>query len=147
MSGPTNPTEAYFDKGLWGHDGTQWRRLNLLWGFYDRWSESKSGTAGASGYWLVGTAVVPAGYVYVLQAAALLCMNRATTSASISVTDGTVEVPVSASAALAANTFLFFAGEAVLKADDRLYFYLNGTANGDTIVSVAWGYKMRINLG
>ena len=39
MSGPTAPAEAHFDKGSWGWDLTQWRKLGLLWGYTDRLAE------------------------------------------------------------------------------------------------------------
>jgi len=142
--GPTQPTEQYFDKGLWGYDGVRWRKLPLLWGYSDRWFENLDYTADAT-YILRKSAAVPAGYVYVLEAAALLLLQRATTSASIEVLPaGAPGCPVQNAAALAANTWLFWVGRATLKAGDQVQLYLNNCQAGDTFSGRIWGYKMAV---
>lgn len=142
--GPTDPSEAHFDKGLWGWDLSQWRKLSQLWGYTDRWFANLDTTA-TDTYVLERTGVVPPGYVYVLEAAALLLFDRATTSAAVEIRiEGTAGCPVVEAATLAANTWLVWAGRATLKAGDQVQLYLNGCQVDDTFRGRVWGYKMAV---
>ena len=144
MSGPTNPTETYFDKGLWGHDGTLWRKLNLLWGYYDRWAEDLSGDAGATGEYSDSTVAVPSGYVYVAKLIFLRNISHACSSPSFWFTCGGVDYFVSYTATLAQYIPVIWNGEVALKAGDQVGIYVGGCTEGDDVKTGVLGYKMKI---
>ena len=147
MSGPTNPTEAYFDKGLWGHDGTQWRRLNLLWGYYDRWTDrvavSSTGEENTSAF----TTAVPAGYVYVAQSV-FGYHSGATAKFALLRLDDNDKLPIlEMTPSLAQYTGITAKQAITLKEGDQLECRVTSLASGQSVeISVA-GYKMKVDLG
>ena len=73
MPGITNPTEEYFKDGGWGWDGTQWRKLNLTFGYYDRYAEKQEGINVPAGTQTFNFATVPANEVWVITAFTAYC--------------------------------------------------------------------------
>ena len=147
MSGPTNPTEAYFDKGLWGHDGTQWRRLNLLWGYYDRWTVrvavSSTGAENTSAF----TTAVPAGYVYVAQSVFAYHSDATARLTLLRLDDNDKRPILEMTPSLAQYTGITAKQAITLKEGDQLECRITYLTPGKSLeISVA-GYKMRINLG
>lgn len=144
MSGPTDPVEAHFDKGTWGWDLTQWRKLPMLWGYSDRYAERLSDTtmpAGNSN--LTGTAV-PAGEVWRVTGLALLRDGATCTQMRVHVNyGGTIIEPVNVLNPTA-NQLYPFVTDFTLKAGDYLYCrYYGMTLNDDAYLHI-WGYKMAI---
>jgi len=144
MGGITNPAEEYFKDGTWGWDGTQWRKLNLLWGFYDRICERiavADATAGTND--LIHT-IIPSGQVWILER---WCgINSATASnCFIYHNDGSLSHVVKSYQPLPAGAYADFAFPAhVLKAGDVLIVSFTMCALHDTLYSDIFGYKMTV---
>lgn len=142
--GITDPSELHFGKGLWGFDGSVWRKLPMLWGFSAGWVEDLGGTKSGAGTYSQLSTAVPAGYVYVLHS--LLAINNTGARGLVQVykrSGGTVYtlnqvnapaqyVPVSWSGALA------------LAAGDQVGVYMTACLDGDAIDACAVGYKMAV---
>lgn len=142
--GPTQATEEYFNRGTWGHDETQWRKLALLWGYSDRWAEwlgeTKSGAGAFSGL----TVVVPAGYVYVARFAFVRNNTGNRGAASIAFYDATNYHYCAYDASPVAWVPLLWNGALPLKAGDRMYTGMASCLDADVIQAGVWGYKMKV---
>jgi len=144
MSGVTDPASPYFKDGQWGWDGTVWRKLPLVWGYYDRYAERVvDDTADAGTNWVSST-VVPAGSVYVVQALAAVDLTSAMTSALLSAIDGTYGYNLAVAGALAAGVPILWSGEVVLKQGDQITATYRGCTLNDDLELMVWGYKMKI---
>lgn len=142
--GPTQETEEHFRHGQWGHDGTQWRKLPLTWGYTDRWVEYVEDLNAAAGTNTLACAAVPAGYVYVLQA--MISQNVNTITAhSKEVRGDSITAVLARDAAVAAGlTKELFPIGVALKAGDIARCRFIGCALNDDINLVVWGYKMKV---
>ncbi|GAG75277.1 unnamed protein product [marine sediment metagenome] len=65
--GIAKPTEKHFDKGSWGWDGSQWRKLAMIWGYSGIWDKDLGGEASGA-FYISNSSVIPAGEIWVLQA-------------------------------------------------------------------------------
>uniref|UniRef100_A0A6M3LHY9 Uncharacterized protein n=1 Tax=viral metagenome TaxID=1070528 RepID=A0A6M3LHY9_9ZZZZ len=146
MSGPTDPAEAHFDKGLWGYDGSEWRKLQLLWGYYDRWQEYLGETKSGDGHFTVSCAAVPAGYVYVLQMATLVNDTGARGAVRIWARTGSSLFFLVGKVTPAQYEPLVWTGALALKAGDYVQLQQLSCQDGDMIYCGVWGYKMRIAM-
>jgi len=145
-SGPTNPSEAYFDKGLWGYDGSQWRKLQLVFGYYDRWAEGLGGTKSGDGTYVKSSAAVPAGYVYVVQGISLINGSGARGPVLLHYRAGAVDVVVGFDDAPLIYQPTLFTGVLVLKEGDYVMVEQASCLNGDVLTGGVCGYKMRVDL-
>jgi len=144
MSGPTDPAEEHFDKGLWGWDLTQWRKLPMLWGYSAGWAEDLSGTQSGAGNYLATTTAVPAGYVYVLQSAMIRNDVNARTRADIYLARSGSNYLIYVNAAPVVAIGNIVNGSWVLMPGDQVLVYYVGCLDGDVLVGGVWGYKMAI---
>lgn len=129
----------------YGFLGAAWQKLQLLWGYTDRWAERVSTTAAVAGQNELLSAAVPAGYVYVVQAVSLVNLNNAVTSAVISITTGSAYPVLTEAAPVAAGIFTKWTGAATLAAGDKVYSRLQGCTLDDDLYLDILGYKMKIN--
>jgi len=127
-----------------GWDLTAWRKSALLWGYTDRYLEAILETDASTGYNQLQTSAVPAGYIYVIQTMAARNVNNNPTNVFLMVSDGTTAVPVNVVLAPGANTWVFWAGAAVLKEGDKVRANFNGCVLNDNLELRVWGYKMAI---
>jgi len=146
MSGPTDPAEAHFDKGLWGFDGSEWQKLGLIWGYYDRWGEDLGATKSGDGTYNAITTAVPAGYVYVLQGISLVNISGARGMMRFYAEVGVPYYTVAVSVTPAQYVPLVFVGNGVLKAGDSVVVNQLSCLNGDVLYGGVWGYKMKLSM-
>ena len=145
MTGITNPTEEYFKDGLWGWDGTQWRKLGLLFGYYDRLADqvvNYNATAGTN--WLEGDPV-PEGEVHVIQVAAAANTVSNVAHIYLRANAGDAGCPLADEYNVAAGHWIFVVTGIVMKAGDFLSCAFYGCADGDDLYLRWWGYKMRVS--
>ena len=143
-SGPTQPTEQYFDKGLWGYDGTVWRKLPLLWGYTDRLAEQKVNlNANAGGNYLVHT-TVPAGEVWVVTAHVAVNLNTAGAVVMRGFFGGTDMLVYDHGTPGAGVWHTSPPMNIVAKAGDILVGAFYGCTAGDDLYSILYGYKMAV---
>jgi hypothetical protein len=144
MGGITNPTEEYFKDGIWGHDGTRWRKLNLVWGYYDRLCEQQANLNAAAGVNFLNHTAVPVGEVWVVTGASAVDSNTATLI-QLGMTCGAAAPVVFSYGTPVAGTWVATpAANYVLKAGDLMWTLFVACALNDDIYSNIWGYKMRI---
>jgi len=131
-------------KGIAGWTGTGYVRLPMLWGYSDRWFESVTHTKSGAGNYTLLTAVVPAGYVYVVDFVTTVDANTVCTHYHELYAAG-AGVVLQVYTGVGANiwTPTFPVGVA-LKESDRVGASFVTCADGDVLYLKVWGYKMRI---
>ena len=144
MSGPTDPTEAHFDKGLWGWDLTQWRKLPVLWGYSAIWDKDLGGTATGT-VWNKSTSAIPAGEVWVLQGISIRNLTRATVAVTVYIIRASgAEIYLDYAANQALGLPMLATGLFALVEGDRVWVYVGGCQAGDVIKGGVVGYKMSL---
>jgi len=142
--GHTDPALPTFKGGTHGWDGTQWRKLPLLWGYSDRWYECGA-WMGDGATEMGSTSAVPPGYIYILQKAAAMDLNSAPSSICIRLyTDGGGYGMVGQDLSPVQGKYLIVDGPMVLKEGDYVTAVFGGTTNLDELRLRVWGYKMAI---
>lgn len=145
-SGPTDPAEPYFDKGLWGFDGSQWYKLAMLWGYSDRYVEIVTEENVSAGKVTVNLTVVPAGEVWVIES---LQGQHGTAVERVdfqvgNATDGYHYVGIETQTA--GGLSVFWTGRLTLKAGDKVVVIFRNCTAGEDLIASAWGYKMEVAL-
>ena len=132
--------------GLCGYTGADWQKLQMLWGYYDRWAELVSNLDAATGENNLNSAAVLAGYVHVLLAA----WGQDNTSdpgvVDIRVWDGTQYHALAYETPGGIAIPALWAGMAVLKEGDKANVRLRGCTLHDDLYAGFIGYKMRLDL-
>ena len=144
MSGITDPTEEYFKDGLWGWDGTQWCKLNLLFGYSGPYSEYASNTNLPAGISDLAGSTVPAGEVWVV-----LGMLGAVTSTTCSefrfgFHNGTDRIICKQVQTPTSSKFYDYQGMLILAAGYYALLRVYNATAGDDAYLYAWGYKMKV---
>lgn len=143
-SGPVVPTAEYFDKGQWGWDGSQWRKLPLLWGYSDNYIEAQSDLNAAA---VVGTltfATVPAGEIWRITQWIGVDVQTKCTNYILELVRSAVPYSFSTVVPAAANDYKGTQCDVILKEDDSLRMAFVGTVAGDDIYGWVHGYKMAV---
>lgn len=142
--GPTDPAEAHFDKGLWAWDGSQWRKLPMLFGYSAVLSLAVSETSAPAGTYNLDSGVVPAGEIWIVNVLVGTAVSGSCTSFRFGyVHDGSqvfveeVVTPVSAQ-------LYNFVGQIVLDAGDYLRARFYGLTLNDDVYLYVTGYKMAV---
>ena len=144
MTGITNPTEEYFKDGLWGWDGTQWRKAGVPLWYRSSYFEDLGGTATGS-YWSKYSSPVPSGYIYVITAISIRNTSRAPTITEIVVYNELNEyIHLEWAASLDVTQPLIFRGYQILGEGWKIRVVTNGTQSGDTIIARVAGFKVAI---
>jgi len=140
----TNPTEPFFKDGQWGWDGTQWRKLNLLWGYNDVYGDyvEEAGT-GADPVTFYGAAVglgevwkVCGASVYHISGTCDLFIIGAYVGGTL-IYMATVDDPV----AYKPYPITF---EVFLKYQDKMFVTYENLASAEVALMWFWGYKMKV---
>jgi len=144
MSGPTDPAEAHFDKGLWGWDGTQWRKLPMLWGYSDRYVEKEVDASADVGLNYLVFSTVPAGEIWVISSVVWANLISACSTITAQLYDGAEAYAVFVETPSVADVYKATLCNLVLKAGDNLRVDFSGCTAGDVLLAFASGYKMAI---
>jgi len=142
--GPTQPTEQYFDKGLWGYDSTQWRKLSLVWGYTDRLADQESLADAAAGTNTLVHTTVPAGEVWVITGGSVIDAQTAATCSFLAVLGGVGFFIYSYGTLTPWRYSAMPACHFVLKAGDYVQSEFGSCVLNDDLVSNVWGYKMGV---
>jgi hypothetical protein len=145
MSGITNPAEEYFKDGLWGWNGSKWKKLALLLGYTDRWAEDAAGIKSGAGTYQYDTAAVPSGYVYVAAVVSLLNITGARGMCRLFAMGGANYVCLAATVTPAQYVPTIFTGMITLKEGDYLRLTQLSCQDGDVLYGGVYGYKMAIS--
>ena len=144
MTGITNPTEEYFKDGLWGWDGTRWRKAGVPLWYRSSYFEDLGGTATGT-YWDKHSTAVPAGYVYVVSALSLRNEARASGRTEFLLyNDAGQCIHLAWSTSLAQYQPLIWAGNAILSEGWKIRVTMATIQSGDEISGGLAGYKVAI---
>ncbi len=144
MSGITNPAEEYFKDGLWGWDGSVWRKLPMLWGYSDRWAEVQDHDMTSDATYSFDTVAVPAGYVYKLEHATIANQSAVRGMAYIAISLSAIAYPLVLTLEPARYQAVTWTGSLTLKEGDKIIFRQLSCITDDVIRAAAWGCKMKI---
>lgn len=119
--------------------------FNLIWGYNDRYAEADSELDPDAGEYYAYFTTVPAGEVWVLQ----LVMGADVTNAKriqlrVEIT-GAAAYMLKDETPAAADQWVLWSGEVVLKEGDRASVRFFSVTAGDDLYWRAWGYKMVIS--
>jgi len=146
MSGPTDPSEAHFDKGLWGFDGTVWRKLGIVWGYKDTVVEQVYDPDAVAGDSSIYTTVVPAGEVHKIENIVFADTNTVCTSVLVYAIIDSVSVVIINKVSPPAGVYQSYQLVVTLGPGDRLRCRFLGCALNDDLNLHVCGYKMGITL-
>ena len=144
MTGITNPTEEYFKDGLWGWDGTQWRKAGLPLWYRVTYMENLGGTATGSS-WEKYTSLVPSGYVYVIKAASIRNLTRVTGATQFLVLNNAGNyVQLAWVKSLDQYQPLMWGGDIIMSEGWKFGVIMAGTQTDDVVAGSVAGYKVAI---
>ena len=143
-SGPTQATEQYFDKGLWGFDGTQWRKLPMLLGFSSQFAQENHVANATAGTNVLNLATVPAGEIWRVSSIAAFDANSVVTAISFGASLTTFTHYLATVDTPAASVLLLWSGEIVLIAGQLVTCSFYGCTLNDDLYLTACGYKMAV---
>ena len=144
MSGITDPTEEYFKDGLWGWDGSRWRKLGLIFGYYDRLVGQAAYYDATAGNHTLESTAVPTGELWVVQQVSSINMNTAVTKIRLGVTTESTGCGLKDEVPAAADQWVTWGGQITLKEGDKIYVIFYGCNAGDDIILRWWGYKVSV---
>jgi len=144
MTGITNPTEEYFKDGLWGWDGTRWRKLALLWGYsaayYERLTQAE-----ATAETMMDGSTVPAGEVWVVTSVVAWDNDNIITDITGFTYGDAVWIALGQKQSFtAAQEYWEWRGSIVVPAGGHIRVRFRGCTVGDDLFVDICGYKMRI---
>jgi len=137
-------TAADLTPGVMGWDGSAWRKLPLLWGYSDRYSEKESEDNVAAGTHYLSFTAVPEGEVWVITAYTAYCTTANPSSLRLGVIQGGIELFLAQQIPTVAGVLLPMTGQLVLRKDDYLRAGFLSCALNDDIRAFACGYKMKV---
>lgn len=142
--GPKKPTEEYFNRGLWGWRGSQWRKLPILWGYTAQYIERISDTDLDEGAQYTNGAAVGAGYIYYVFGATARVISATCSQLRFMpyLADGLSDMwrvvpPVS-------NLMYYIDRQFVMAEGDYIAVRGYDYTAGDDLHVVVWGYKMAV---
>ena len=138
--------EVGYLAGLCGHTGEDWRKLQMLWGYYDTVAELLLNDDLAAGYNSLLGAVVPAGEVWRITAASIRYVGTVPDSIMVGAVIDPTTVFVIAQESPVSNLWYPALLDLVLKEGDRMSFVVFGATATDDLYGRYAGYKMRLNL-
>jgi len=144
VSGITNPAEAFFKDGAWGWDSTQWRKLSMLWGYSDTYSQGRSDTSSPAGLLQLDFSVVPAGEVWHIYGMSFYFISATCSEIRVLAYIGGGGTYVDVERSPTSGFLYAFHFNVVLKAGDYLVAWFNTMTLNDDGYAWAWGYKMKV---
>ena len=146
MAGPTDPAEAHFDKGLWGFDGTVWRKLPYLWGYSDRYAASVENTNAAAGSNALYLTAVPENELWKIEIVKALNYNKLVETTLLMKSAAGDYVEFYRETPTVLTKAMFWTGSITAKYGDQVCASFIGCDAGNDLFLTAWGTKMYLAL-
>jgi len=144
MSGITDPTEEYFKDGLWGWDGTQWRKAGLPLWYRGQVTEQEVNTNAAAGANTLTGSTVPADEVWIIQIIEAIDLNTTLAELEIRWNAGGVWLTLASETSVVANHWIIIFPQIILAPGNYLTAYFNGCTAGDDLYLRYAGYKVKL---
>ena len=142
MSGITDPTEEYFKDGLWGWDGSRWRKLNLLFGYNRPYNDLKGNPDVPAGASDLAGSTVPEDEVWVVCGMAMYVVSASCSLVRFGFWNGNTRVFCKEVQAPASERIYDFQGTLILAAGYYILIRMYNMTAGDDAILYGWGYKM-----
>lgn len=144
MPGITDPAEAYFKDGQWGWDGTQWRKLPLVFGYSGLLGILVSDTDLAAGSVHLPTSTVPAGYLWIVTNINMRYIGTPPTRMTITMKVNGLGCDLLRQLAPVSDTMYSAQGWWICGFDDYLDLYIVGATATDDAHMYVTGFTMAI---
>ena len=144
MAAITDPTEEYFKDGVWGWDGSQWRKLPLLFGYSDRYAERVGPVTAVSGTNQLDLSTVPSGEIWVITSISAWASSSNISRVDLRVIVGSDVFVLKATGYSTAYHTVDWQGTIILAAGDYIRVQFSGASGGEALDAWAVGYKMKI---
>jgi len=141
----TQSTEEYFKDGLWGWNGTVWKKLSLLWGYTDSIVETRSNLNSPAVVGVLTFSTVPPGEVWRITQWVGVDVTTACTNYILAILRSATPYSLSTVVPSAANDYKGSACDLILKEGDALTISFVGTVLNDDIYGWVHGYKMGVS--
>ena len=144
MTGITNPTEEYFKDGIWGWDGSQWRKQGILLGYHSALSLNIINSNASAGTNILETDAVEMNYLWVMETIGVANVNTAPSRLTIYVYRGGTNYPLLDTSSTVVGVYSIWNGQLVMVAGDRIRAYIYGCTAGDDLYLRVLGYKVTL---
>ena len=144
MSGITDPTEEYFKDGIWGWDGTQWRKAGLPLWYADRLAGDVINFNADAGVNNLEGDATPAGELWIVQRVAGVNSTSGVARLLIRALSSTHSIALTDAYDVVAGHWVTVATELLMKQSDHLSCHFNGCTAGDDLYLCWWGYKVKV---
>lgn len=144
MPGITDPSEEYFKDGIWGWNGSAWRKAGLHFSYSDQVLGQVVETNAAAGTNTLSGSSPAAGEIWVITAMEIHNTASAVNTARLAVRASSVNYWLAASPALAAKVGLSWSGVVILAYGDVPYAGMWGCTANDDLYFHYLGYKMTV---
>ena len=142
--GPTNPAEQHFNKGGWGWDGTQWRKLPMLWGYTDTTGEKISQASDVAATFWIQTADPDPGKIWRIQGLSLYRSVNVPTFVRVQVYRNAALDNINDLSVPVVTRYYSFPFDIVLKEGQYLKLGFAGATVGELCEVTYWGYEMAV---
>ena len=136
--------EGAVKQAIHGYDGTQWRKLGLLFGYTDRWFEQVVIADAAAGNNFLDAAPVPSGYVYVSSVIAGVDATSNLAEILFGIKIGETYYYMKRVPTPGVAIYAEWSGAGIFKAGDIPMVVMTGVTAHDVLVANFWGYKMAV---
>lgn len=144
MAGITDPAEDYFKDGIWGWNGSAWRKLALIPGISSLYREVESSIGVGAGTQNLQFSACPAGKMRIISQFSARCTTANPTYIILLANLGGKWHFIEAKNYNNAYTTISTSGPIYLEAGDYLNARFSACQAGDDIYAYASGYEMEI---
>lgn len=144
MPGITDPSEEYFKDGVWGWNGSAWRKLPQLWGYSDIYHEIVLKENADAGQNYLKSTAVPTGEVRVISSISTRDRDHAPGNTMIQLVYDTTILLLAQNVALEASVLLEWKGQLIVAEGDAIQVYMASCTALDNLYLYITGYKMTI---
>jgi len=143
--GPTDPSEEYFDKGLWGWDGSVWRKAALPWGYTGVVNQQVIDLNAAAGQNILSGSAVPAGEVWVIEVISVFNNTTACAKVVVDIVSDGQETELLYETTIVVGQRYIFDGRVTLNVGDYINVYFIDCVAGDDLYMRLHGNRMRVS--
>lgn len=129
-----------------GYDGSNWRKLPLLWGYTARYAERENLVVQQAGTKTLTFSSPEEGEIWRITGLSCLCNTANPSAVSFLATIVTYPVYVVNQVGIVANQVYSWVVDVVLGYQDTLVVYWGGCLVDDDLSAYAYGYKMKIAM-
>jgi len=141
----TDPAQEYFKDGAWGWDGSQWRKLPLVWGYSEQYVECQAAVVLSDGHYECELATVPPGEVWVVTNIHMMNRTAACSVERAQLVCGEDESYIVTYLPTAALDACQWQGFLVMVAGQYIKCTLEDCVTGDEVRVNVHGYKLKVS--